>query len=62
MKLDDCTCKVLQIYCLDENGNFGKRALFLNTDNSLKGLLKKLKSVKGTCTNIYEMKGCYYAD
>lgn len=67
MKLDDCNCKVMQIYCLNDNGYFRKRALFINVDekNVWKNVITALSILKGNAdinTNVYDMKGCYYAD
>lgn len=67
MKLDDCDCTVMQIYCLNDNGYFRKRALFINVDETniwknTQDALNVLKGIVDVNTNIYHMKGCYYAD
>ena len=67
MKLDDCDCTVMQIYCLNDRGYFRKRALFINVDETniwknTQDALNVLKGIVDVNTNIYHMKGSYYAD
>ncbi len=67
MKLDDCDCTVMQIYCLNDSGYFRKRALFINVDETniwknTQDALNVLKGIVDVNTNIYHLKGNYYAN
>ena len=54
------TCNVLQMQCLDEDGYWTKRTIFLNMDSNFKNGLKKVAEDKSISDSYSTVRSVLY--